>query len=120
MSFVKKIRRGERPFWAALKRCAKAVLCFHLPVVGPTRFLFGLLYCLHVFGRESLIWGLRFFWYEPLFRSQCESVGPRFRMEKLPYLNGKGRIVIGSEVRLSGKCSIAFSSRVDGDPEFSI
>src|SRR5262249_33427224 len=96
MSFTAKIRRGEGPFWGTLTRAALAVLSVHVPVRGPTRPLFRMLYHLHVAGRESLAWGLRFFWYEPLFRSQCEKVGAGFRMERLPYITGSGRIILGS------------------------
>jgi acetyltransferase-like isoleucine patch superfamily enzyme len=41
-------------------------------------------------------------------------------MELLPYLSGRGRIVIGNAVRLSGKPSIAFSNRLNAQPQFQI
>jgi maltose O-acetyltransferase len=41
-------------------------------------------------------------------------------MEQLPYLTGKGRIVIGDRVRLSRKPSIGFSNRFDALPELTI
>src|SRR4051812_25020604 len=110
MSIAAKIRRGEGPVWGAGKHGARRGLGFHGPVGPVTRPVFGALYALHVSLRELLIWALRFFWYEPLFRSQCESVGEGFRMEKLPYLTGRGRIVIGPNVRLSGRPSIGFSN----------
>ena len=113
MGFVAKLRRGEGPFWGRLKSLLKALLTFHLPVNAVTRPLFRLLYRFHVTARELIAWALRFFWYEPLFRSQCESVGSGFRMEELPYIQGQGRIVIGNGVRLSGKSGITFGRRVD-------
>src|SRR5207244_4318782 len=88
MSLIVKLRRGEGPFWGGMKRLAKRVLHFHIPVVGLTLPLFRGLYLLHVFCRELLSSALRFFWYEPLFRSQCESVGENFQMEQLPYMQG--------------------------------
>lgn len=120
MSLSVKIRRGEGPFWGLLKRLARGLLHLRLPVVGPTRVLFAALYSLHVGIREGLIWALRFFWYEPLFRSQCVRVGDRFQMEQLPYLTGKGSIVIGDGVRLSGKPSIGFSNRFHALPTLEI
>lgn len=111
MSLIVKLRRGEGPLWGALKRAVKAILCFHLPVAGPTRWLFQLLYGLHATLREALGWTLRFFWYEPLFRSQCDHVGAGFQMEQLPYINGRGRIVLGCAVRLSGKSGFTFGNR---------
>ncbi|WP_322975331.1 acyltransferase [Aporhodopirellula aestuarii] len=69
---------------------------------------------MHVLMRESWLWAMRVIWSEPLFRSQCESVGARFQMEQLPYIVGRGRILIGCGVRLSGKSSFAFSSKHGG------
>ena len=93
------------------RRAARAALTGHVPVRGPMRAAFGALYRLHVIGREGWLWALRFFWFEPLFRSQCAKVGCGLRMEQLPYVVGQGRIVIGDGVRLSGKPSIAFSKQ---------
>lgn len=120
MSVFTKLRRGEGPIWGRLKALAKTLLSFHLPVNVVTRPVFELLYRFHVGVRESFIWARRFFWNEPLFRSQCESVGERFRMEVLPYMGASGRIVIGSGVRLSGKSTFAFSRHIVDRPELVI
>jgi carbonic anhydrase/acetyltransferase-like protein (isoleucine patch superfamily) len=120
MSFGRKLREGKGPFWGTLKRFARGLLSLHVPVVGPTKWLFALLYQVHVTLRETWIWAKRFFWFEPLFRSQCAVVGPGLRMEELPYIQGAGRIVLGSGVRLSGKPAIAFSRALRSDPEFQV
>jgi serine acetyltransferase len=120
MNWLAKTRRGEGPVWGRVKRSVKRVLALHIPVTGPLRAMFGMLYQLHVCSRELMIWAARFFWFEPVFRSQCESIGPGFQMESLPYLRGNGRIVIGSGVRLSGMSTICFSTRVAMLPEFRI
>lgn len=103
-----------------LKPLALRALTTHVPVVGPLRPLFRLLYAAHVGAREAIEQGLRFAWYEPLLRSQCESVGAGFRMEQLPYIWGSGRIVIGDAVRLSGKSSISFHHAGGLVPELRI
>jgi acetyltransferase-like isoleucine patch superfamily enzyme len=115
-----KLRKGQGPLWGALKSLARGVLTCHVPVSTLTRPMFAMLYTLHVLGREGIAWGLRFFWYEPLFRSQCASVGDGFRMEKLPYIVGHGRITIGRRVRLSGKSSFGFGNRLGRNPAISI
>jgi acetyltransferase-like isoleucine patch superfamily enzyme len=120
MSIVQRVARGEGPFWAATKRGAKRILQFHIPANGLARPFFRGCYRMHVFIREGLAWALRFCWYEPLFRSQCQKVGPRFRMEQLPYLTGKGDIVVGSGVRLSGKSSFCFNNRQLERPQIII
>lgn len=111
MSIIAKIRRGQGPVWGWLKTVAKCALNLHLPVNGLTRPFWKLLYQFHVLVRESWIALRRFFWNEPLFRSVCESVGSGFVMEELPYIQGRGRIVIGENVRLSGKSGFAFNNR---------
>lgn len=106
--------------WRTLKRVARRLLQVHLPADGVVRPLFALLYALHVALREGLAWLLRFCWYEPLFRSQCVVVGAGFQMEQLPYMQGRGRIVLGSQVRLSGKPNILFSNVLHEQPEFVV
>jgi acetyltransferase-like isoleucine patch superfamily enzyme len=103
-----------------LKSIARRVMQYHLPVRGVTRIGYAALYRAHVGGRELLAWSLRFLWYEPLFRSQCEAIGDRFSMEQLPYIVGRGSLSIGDDVRLSGKPSFAFSSRHCADPLLTI
>lgn len=120
MSILVKIRRGEGPLWRSLKQLAKRLLTSHIPVRGPLRTIYGLLYRVHVVGRESALWLLRFFWFEPLFRSRCYSVGSRFRMEQLPYMTGCGHIEIGEGVHLSGKSSIGFNNRIHSLPRLLI
>lgn len=111
MSLAAKIRRGEGPIYGLAKDIARRILHAHIPVNLATKRFFSALYTVHVIGRESIIWMLRFFWYEPLLRSQCERIGSGFQMEQLPYIFGRGKIIIGSNVRLSGKSAIGFSYR---------
>lgn len=113
MNVIHRLKRGEGPFWSRLKRLVRAVLGWHVPVNHLTRPLFRGLYAVHVALRESFIWIRRFWWNEPLFRSQCAAVGDSLWMEELPYLQGRGRIILGDRVRLSGKPHIAFCNRHD-------
>lgn len=94
---------------SGVRRLARLVMQGHLPVNSVTKPLFASLYRGHVAVSELLIWARRFGWEEPLFRSQCASIGKRFQMERLPYIVGRGQIHLGEGVRLSGKPSFAFS-----------
>lgn len=120
MSLSVRIRRGEGPVWSRLKRVARAVLGCHVPVRGPVRALAQGCYGIHVIMREAIVYALRFFWFEPLFRSQCRHVGARFYMEQLPYILGRGEIEIGNGVRLSGKSALVFNNRVHSSPRLVI
>jgi acetyltransferase-like isoleucine patch superfamily enzyme len=120
VSIAVKIRRGEGPFWGRVKWLVKKTFTLHVPVFWLTRPLFRVLYTLHVAGREGVARGLRFFWYEPLFRSQCEHVGENFEMEQLPFILGTGRIFIGNNVVFAGKPVFGFGNRLQALPEVHI
>lgn len=117
---VIKLRKGQGPLWGGLKRAARWALSCHLPVTSLTRPLFAILFGVHVVIREVCAWIVRFCWSEPLFRSQCASVGDGFRMERLPYLLGRGEITLGRDVRLSGKSNIGFGSVLGRRPTLSV
>jgi acetyltransferase-like isoleucine patch superfamily enzyme len=113
-------RWADTTLRARIKPLAVRALKAHVPVAGPLRSFFRLLYAVHVGVREGFGQVLRFIWFEPLLRSQCESVGAGFRMEQLPYIWGSGRIVVGDDVRLSGKSSISFHHAGGRTPELRI
>ena len=96
------------------------ILRMHIPVNTLTKPFFNFLYKIHVFVRESLIVLLKFFYCEPLFRSQCQKVGDNLWMEQLPYIVGSGNIVLGNNVRLSGKSNFIFSNKVYERPELTM
>ncbi len=120
MNVEMKLREGKGSIWGRVKRLARAALSWHIPVHPTTRPIFASLYRAHVLVREGCLWALRFFWFEPLFRSQCATVGRGLRMEQLPYLHGTGRITLGRGVRLSGKSSIGFCNHTSDRPELVI
>jgi hypothetical protein len=120
MNMLTRLKRGQGPIWNPVERAARAVLSWHLPVNRLTRPVWHGLYATHVALREAWIWTRRFCWNEPLLRSQCEWVGEGLWMEELPYLQGTGRIVIGRDVRLSGKPHIAFNNHYVDRPKLSI
>jgi len=103
-----------------IKIILERILRLSIPVNQLTRPFFSFLYHIHVFLREGLICLIKFFYYEPLFRSQCQKAGQGLWMEKLPYIIGQGVIEIGNNVRLSGKPSFAFSRKICKNPKLSI
>ena len=115
---VSKSRKRTGKYY--VKLVAERLLQWHVPVGALNRPFFSALYQLHVAARVAAGWSLRVLWYEPLWRSQCRMVGQRFRMEQLPYLLGRGEIVIGNDVCFSGKPSFTFSSRHTPVPRLSI
>lgn len=103
-----------------VKIVVKKLLSMGIPVNSFSKPIFSMLYNSHVLIRELLIWFIRFFYYEPLFRAQCEKVGFCLWMEQLPYIVGKGKISIGNNVRISGKPNFGFSQKIYPDPKIVI
>ncbi len=120
MNPIVKLRRGEGPFWGSLKRLIKKVRTCHIPVFWLTWPVFAFLYHVQAGVRSAVARCVRFFWSEPLFRSQCAHVGTAFRMEDLPYIDGTGRIVIGDHVTLDGRVSFVFGNRLKTLPQVVI
>ncbi len=81
------IRRRETPFYDRLYRLAKGIRGFSIPCVGP---LHSFLYL--EWSTRTRLWHefWRVVYYEPMFKSQCRSVGKRFRMHYAG--NGSARI----------------------------
>ncbi len=58
---------------------------------------------------------------EPIFKSYCTTVGRRFRAGAfVHWINGRGRIIIGDDVLIDGKCSFTFAARYRDDPTLRI
>jgi acetyltransferase-like isoleucine patch superfamily enzyme len=54
---------------------------------------------------------------EPIFKSYCAQVGRRFRAGAfVHWVQGSGRIIIGEDVLIDGKCSFAFAARYSDAP----
>lgn len=95
------VRRRETPFYDRLYRIAKRIRGFSIPCIRP---LHSFLYW--EWSIRTSIWHnfWRVVYYEPIFKSQCKSVGPGFRMEYAG--NGTTRIFgdlqlyIGSNVTI--------------------
>lgn len=112
-------RKGGRLF-SFIHKIAQEVLTFSIPINSITKPFFLMLYNIHIFLREFLSLILKVFYYEPLFRARCEKVGRNLRMEKLPYITGHGKIIIGDNVYLSGKSGFSVGGKVYSQPELII
>lgn len=114
-----KIKRAETPFFKGLKSLARAFFRANLPI---PRFLFPLLrtiYNLHIIMR-SVFWRcLSIFYFEPLFRSRCVSIGKNFSLNFLPDMDGHTEITIGEGVNFFGKVSI-YTGHIFDHPRLEI
>ena len=117
--FLLKIRRGETPFFLALRNLAQAIRGSTLPL---PRFVYPVLrggFYLHSSVEKGLRWLFSYFYAEPLFRGRCAAVGKRFRMWRMPFVVGHAEIRIGDDVNFFGKVDI-LSGRIFDRPTLTI
>ena len=117
--FIRNVKRAETPFYARVKRIAKWVRTFRIPVpraLDPVyRFISHVRYLKSEFvDRVSVA-----FYRYPVLRSVCTSVGERLRMEQVPSISGPVKVFIGDDVYLSGTFTV-MSARIFPDPELRI
>jgi acetyltransferase-like isoleucine patch superfamily enzyme len=82
---------------------------FDIPMHYFVLTMYRSLYQLGSFCLGVYVLMKKVFWVSPLFRSVSRQVGPGLRIESMPFIQGKGDIVIGQEVRISGKIDILFA-----------
>lgn len=110
-----KIRRRETPVYDFLYRFAKSLNHLQMPLPAFVRPLFRGVYFLH-FAIRSFIWRLlRFFYWGPIFRARCDSVGKNLMLTLLPDVAGHLRLQVGDDVHLNGFFGVG-SSRMFDDP----
>ncbi|MEN6616248.1 MAG: acyltransferase [Syntrophorhabdus sp.] len=120
-SFILKIRRRETPFYRRLYAILIKLNRLEFPFIRP---LHALMY------QERKVRILFFRWlsvklyYEPLFKSQCVSVGRNFKiirgaLQGIPYMSGKLFIEIGDNVTLHSVITFA-GNKVYDQPKLKI
>jgi maltose O-acetyltransferase len=84
------------------------MLCF--PIWKVTNFI-----------RDLYYWVIRIFWITPIFKGICEEVGKHFSAGTfLPFLEGEGRIFLGTNVKIHGKVDFLFGSITNEVPEIHV
>ena len=105
---------------SVLKSSIKRILAWGLPDWSIFRFFFRTTYSCCVFAYEFCAWLKKVWIVEPTMRALCTSVGKRLRIERIPYMRSRGRIVIGDDVYISGKIGISFNTSLGLSPEFRV
>lgn len=118
-NLILKIKRAETPFYARLKKIAKAVITLQVPIPRALDPVFKfIIYSRRLRYEIGEQLSVAFFRY-PVTRSICASIGERLRMEHIPSISGGAKVYIGDEVYLSGSLTV-FGGRVFADPELRI
>ncbi len=105
------------PLW---KRAARRIRQAGLPVPALIRPVVRAAYRLGVAAQETMPWFKKILWIEPVMRSVCAEMGVRFRADRMPYLRGRGRLLLGDDVNLSGRSCFYFMNHSAGVAEIRI
>jgi acetyltransferase-like isoleucine patch superfamily enzyme len=118
LGFRRYLATSDQPLPRFVRGVYKAGRSFSIPaprvVVRPILLTYlGVRSCWHFF--------LRVFICEPLFKAYCKEYGRGLRTENhLHWIEGKGDIILGDDVRTGGKCNIAFAARFSDHPTLKI
>lgn len=116
--FHRTLATSDHPAARALRGVRHGLTHMSLPapriVIVPYRMMYV--------GVRSVWHGfIRIFVAEPLFKSYCTSVGRGFRADAfVHWVNGRGRIIIGDDVLIDGKCSFTFAARFSDHPTLRV
>lgn len=112
------LAHSEYPIVRALRRTRRAVMTASLPaprvMVRPALWTFlGLRFAFHFVKRVFIC--------EPLFKAYCTQYGRGVRTGTyIHWVQGKGRILLGDDVLIDGKCSMTFAARYAPDPTLEV
>lgn len=95
----------------AIQSLAKRMVFLSFVPGRLTRPVFNLLYGLLWYGRETFEWLRRSCLATPVFLARCARHGTRIAVDRIPYMMGRCRIEVGSDLRISGKIGIAGTSQ---------
>lgn len=104
----------------SFRMAGKHVLHSGLPVPRFMRPVVRAAYRTGVFFVESWALAWKILWVEPVLKSVCSELGKGLRAERLPYMRGKGRLVIGEYVNLSGRSCFYFMGGMPEVPEIRV
>lgn len=107
---------------AFLARCVRAIrrVLRQVSLPAPNLIFTPLLY-LFLFLRYLYHGFLRVFVCEPLFKSYCSQYGRRLHTDcHIHWIQGKGKIIVGDDVRVGGKCDFFFAAKYSSEPALII
>ena len=114
-----KVRRGETPFYRAVRGVIKGLLRSNFPVPSFLRPVYRGLYALPFFFRFVFQWAMNYFYREPAFRSRCTRVGKNLSLSAMPDITGHAEIYLGDDVNIFGHLGVG-SGRIFDNPKLII
>ena len=97
-------------FFRQHKAFIKKLLHFNIRIPAFLHPIFRWAYNIGVVVHEASISAYKLIFVAPMMQVLCTHLGSGLRIEKLPYIRGKGQIFVGDNVYISGKVGIGFAS----------
>ena len=117
-SFRRYLATSDRPFPRLVRRVHKGARLFSVPV---PRIIGRPLLLIYLTIRTIWYFVLRVFVCEPIFKAYFKECGRNFRGDcYIPWIEGKGDIIVGNNVEFSGKVAISFGARFTDNPTLII
>ncbi len=117
-SFRRYLATSDRPLPTLVRSVYKRCTRFSLPA---PRVIGRLMLWAYVASRSCWHFGLRVFVCEPILKAYFKKCGRNFVGDcHLPWVQGKGDIIVGDNVEISGKFNIVFASRFSDQPTLII
>ncbi len=109
---------SDHPAARAIRRTRRGFLQFSVP--APRLIIRPALACF-LAVRSAYYFLMRVFVCEPLFKAYCTRYGRNLRTGVfVHWVQGRGRILLGDNVIVDGKCSFTFASRFSDSPTISV
>jgi carbonic anhydrase/acetyltransferase-like protein (isoleucine patch superfamily) len=116
--FIDNIRSRSNPFYQFLYDSYKSIQKVYVPV-PPV--LAQAMYSERTIRHNLFLWFSNKFYYEPILRSRCASVGRNMQTDgDIPLILGSGKIVIGDNVKIGNRNAWILSSNLYEYPELTI
>ena len=105
------------PRW--LRRCRNKALNFGIPPIP--RAVSGPLLAVFLTLRSTYYFVVRVFLCEPFFKAYCTKYGRNVHTGVfLHWVQGRGELIVGDNVRIDGKCNFSFATRFSDRPTLII
>jgi acetyltransferase-like isoleucine patch superfamily enzyme len=117
-SFIDKIRKPSSPFYIFLNNSYKKTR--NINIYMPN-FIARFFYSERIFRHQIFYWLFNKFYYEPMLRYRCTSVGKNLKTDgDIPLIEGNGKIYIGDNVTIGNRSAWILTPNLFECPELII
>lgn len=118
IGFRTRVKTGTGFPYPILRSIYRSIYAINVPV---PRFLCVALWQMVTRGSAVYYWAKSVFLVSPMYRGLCRSIGKNFRAGTfVPYVEGRGNIYLGDNVRYYGKQTYVFASIRNEPPTIQV